>query len=106
MNQINLEKGVFASIKGHLYLRKGHLDYLEGQLEVESPLTGNKEKRGFFSKGHFLKVTSATKRYLKMYHLRDRLRIFYFVEKLYSVLKNKLFNPFYVAGLFHQPIVF
>ena len=34
------------------------------------------------------KVTSATKRYiLKMFHLRHRLRIFYFVEKLWSVLK-------------------
>ena len=35
-----------------------------------------------------LKVTSVTKqKLLKMYHLRHRLEFFYFVEKLFSVLK-------------------
>ena len=35
-NQIALGKGLFTSIKGHLCLTKGHLDYPEGQVEVES----------------------------------------------------------------------
>ena len=34
LNQIVLQKGLFASKKGHLYLRKGYLDNPEGQAEV------------------------------------------------------------------------
>ena len=41
LNQIVLQKGRFASVKGHLCLTKGHLDNPEGQVEVESPLIKN-----------------------------------------------------------------
>lgn len=38
LNQTVLQKGLFALIKGHLCLANGHLDNLEGDVEVESPL--------------------------------------------------------------------
>ena len=38
LNRIILEKGILASIKGHLFLTKGHLDNPEGPVDVESPL--------------------------------------------------------------------
>ena len=41
MNKVVLEKGPFPSMKEHLCLTKRHLDYPEGQAEVESPLTGS-----------------------------------------------------------------
>ena len=34
-NKLFLEKGIFGFVKGHLCLTKGHLDNLEGQVEVE-----------------------------------------------------------------------
>ena len=37
LNQVVLQEGLFASIKGHLCLTKGHLDNPEGPLKVESP---------------------------------------------------------------------
>ena len=37
LDQIALQEGLFASIKEHLCLTKGHLDSPEGQVEVESP---------------------------------------------------------------------
>ena len=37
LDQIVLQKGLFASIKGHLCLAKGHLDNPKGQVGVESP---------------------------------------------------------------------
>ena len=40
MNQTVFGKGLVVSIKGHLCLTKGHLDYPEGQVEVEIHLTG------------------------------------------------------------------
>ena len=51
------KKGLFASIKGHLCLIIGHLDYLEGQGEAEFPLTRScfwyfrfKSRKSFFEK--------------------------------------------------------
>ena len=41
LDQIVLQKGLFASIKGHLCLAKGHLDNPKGQVGVESPLIGS-----------------------------------------------------------------
>ena len=38
LNRIILEKGILASIKGNLFLTKGHLDNPEGPVDVESPL--------------------------------------------------------------------
>ena len=38
LNQSVPQKGLFASIKGHLCLTKGHLDNPKEQVEVESPL--------------------------------------------------------------------
>ena len=58
-NQIQFKsmKGLFTSIKGHICLTKGNLDYPGGQVEVQSPLTGNcfgdfwfKSRKSFFSK--------------------------------------------------------
>ena len=40
LDQIILQKGLFTSIKGHLYLTKGHLDNPEGEVQVESSLIG------------------------------------------------------------------
>ena len=37
LDQIVLQKGLFASIKGHLCMTKGHLDNPEGQVKVASP---------------------------------------------------------------------
>ena len=37
LDQIVLQKGLFASITGHLCLTKGHLNNPDGQVEVESP---------------------------------------------------------------------
>ena len=37
LNQNILGKGLFAAVKGHLCLTKGHLDNPEGPMEVESP---------------------------------------------------------------------
>ena len=82
MNQINLEKGVFASIKGHLYLRKGHLDYLEGQLEVESPLTGNKEKRVFFFKRALFKGYLCNKTVSQNVSSEGQVKNFLFCRKV------------------------
>ena len=57
MNEIVLEKGLFTSIRRHLCLAKGHLDYPEGQVEVEYPLNGSwldtfdsNQEKVFFSK--------------------------------------------------------
>ena len=36
LDQIVLQKGPFASIKGQLCLTNGHLEHPEGQVEVES----------------------------------------------------------------------
>ena len=66
LNQIVLQKELFASIKGHLYLIKGYLDNPEGQVEVELPLIGSYfwqvsfilTKKNFFSS----KMTLLTKR--------------------------------------------
>ena len=44
LDQIVLQTGLFASIKGHLCLTKGHLDHPEGHPEVESALI-----RSYFS---------------------------------------------------------
>ena len=59
--QIVLEKGLFASVKGHLCLTKVHLDYHEGQVEVESPIIEScfwyfwfKSTKKVFSKRGFL----------------------------------------------------
>ena len=41
LDQIVLQKGSFASIKGHLCLTNGHLEHPEGQVEVESPQIGS-----------------------------------------------------------------
>ena len=41
LDQIILQEGLFASIKGHLCLTKGHLNISEGQVEVDSPLIRN-----------------------------------------------------------------
>ena len=41
LGQIVLEKGPFASIKGHLCLTKVHLGNPERETEVESPLIGS-----------------------------------------------------------------
>ena len=41
LDQIAVQERLFASIKGHLCLRKGHLDNPEGQVDVESPLIGS-----------------------------------------------------------------
>ena len=41
LNQIVLQKGLFTLIKEHLCLTKGHLNNLEEQVEVESPLIEN-----------------------------------------------------------------
>ena len=35
LNEIVLQKGLFASIKGHLCLTNGHLDNPEGQVEAQ-----------------------------------------------------------------------
>ena len=40
MNHIILGKGIFASLKRHLCLTKGHVGNPEGPVEVESPLIG------------------------------------------------------------------
>ena len=37
LHQIVLQEGLFASIKGHLCLTKGHLGNPEAQVEVELP---------------------------------------------------------------------
>ena len=37
LNQNILGKGLFAAMKGHLRLTKGHLESPEGPVEVESP---------------------------------------------------------------------
>ena len=37
LNQIIIQKGLFASIKENLCLTRGHLDNSEGQVEIESP---------------------------------------------------------------------
>ena len=37
LNQNIFGKGLFAAIKGHLCLRKGHLDNPEGLVELEHP---------------------------------------------------------------------
>ena len=36
-SKLFLEKGLFDLTKGHLYIRKGHLDDPDGQVWVESP---------------------------------------------------------------------
>ena len=36
LNQIIIQKGLFASIKENLCLTRGHLDNSEGQVEIES----------------------------------------------------------------------
>ena len=36
LNQIALQKGLFASIKRHLCLTKGHLDDPKGQMEAQN----------------------------------------------------------------------
>ena len=41
LDQISLQERLFASVKGHIRLTKGHLDNPEGQVEVESPRIGN-----------------------------------------------------------------
>ena len=41
LDQIVLQKVLFASIKGHLCLTKMHLDNPERQVVVESPLIGS-----------------------------------------------------------------
>ena len=38
LDQIVLQKGLFASIKGHFCLRRRHLENLEGQVKVKSLL--------------------------------------------------------------------
>ena len=66
LNQIVLEKGLFASIKGNLCLTKGHLDYPEWQVQIESTLTGicfdtwdsDKEKVIFSKKALFNKASN------------------------------------------------
>ena len=45
LDRIVLQKGLFASMKGHLCLTKGHLDNPEGQAENEFPLI-----RSYFDK--------------------------------------------------------
>ena len=37
LNQNSIGKGLFAALKGHLCLKKEHLDNPEGPVEVESP---------------------------------------------------------------------
>ena len=37
LDHLVLSKGLFASIKGHLFFTKGHSDNPEGQVEVEPP---------------------------------------------------------------------
>ena len=41
LEDIVLQKGLFASVKGHLCLTKGHLENPEGQVQVESTLIGS-----------------------------------------------------------------
>ena len=63
LDQIVLQEGLLASIKGHLCLTKGHLDNPEGQVKVESPTPHNRKlflinfiyikKKTFFQKVHF-----------------------------------------------------
>ena len=62
LDQIVLQKRLFASIKRHLRLTNKHLDNPEDrQLEVEFPLMGSYflvsfiyiKKNSFFHKGHF-----------------------------------------------------
>ena len=55
------KKGLFASIKGHLCLKIGHLDYLEGQgrlnslwLEVVFDTLDSNQEKVFLKKRHFL----------------------------------------------------
>ena len=38
LNHFVLGKGLFASVKGHLFLTKGYSDNPEGQVEVKPPL--------------------------------------------------------------------
>ena len=68
LNQIVLQKELFASIKGHLYLIKEYLDNPEGQVEVELPLIGSyfwqvsfiltKKKIFFFKNDTFNKASN------------------------------------------------
>ena len=68
LNQIVLQKELFASIKGHLYLIKEYLDNPEGQVEVELPLIGSyfwqvsfiltKKKFFFFKNDTFNKASN------------------------------------------------
>ena len=70
--QIVLEKGPFASVKGHLCLTKVHLDYHEGQVEVESPIIEScfwyfwfkSTKKVFFEKGLLNKASNSWMLYL------------------------------------------
>ena len=70
--QIVLEKGPFASVKGHLCLTKVHLDYHEGQVEVESPIIEScfwyfwfkSTKKVFFKKGLLNKASNSRMLYL------------------------------------------
>ena len=41
LNHFDLEKGLVASVKWHLFFTKGHSGNLEGELEFEPPLIGN-----------------------------------------------------------------
>ena len=41
LNHFVLGKGLFASVKGHLFFIIGHSDNPEGQVEVEPPLIGS-----------------------------------------------------------------
>ena len=59
LNRNIFGKGLFAAIKGHLCLRKGHLDNPEGLVELEHPsrnmfLTHFIQIGIFFSKRAFL----------------------------------------------------
>ena len=41
LNHFVFWKGLFASVKRHLFFTKGHPDNLDGQVDVEPPLIGS-----------------------------------------------------------------